>query len=49
MDTVSPRFSRIAVWDIVRVDFPFAAAATIRRRSGLVAAIPAVRGEFAVS
>jgi mRNA-degrading endonuclease toxin of MazEF toxin-antitoxin module len=48
MDAVSPRPSGIAVWDIVRVDFPFAEAATTRRRPGLVAAVPEVRGDFAV-
>lgn len=36
------------MWDIVRVDFPFAGEARTRRRPGLVAAIPAVHGAFAV-
>jgi len=48
MDAVSPRPNDIDVWDIVRGDFPFADAAVTRRRPGLVAAIPAVRGDFAV-
>jgi mRNA-degrading endonuclease toxin of MazEF toxin-antitoxin module len=48
MDAVSPRPVGIAVWDIVRVDFPFADEARTRRRPGLVAAIPAMHGDFAV-
>jgi mRNA-degrading endonuclease toxin of MazEF toxin-antitoxin module len=48
MDAVSPRPTDIAVWDIVRVDFPFADEARTRRRPALVAAIPAVPEQFAV-
>jgi mRNA-degrading endonuclease toxin of MazEF toxin-antitoxin module len=48
MDAASPPARGIAVWDIVRVDFPFADEARTRRRPGLVAAIPAVHGDFAV-
>jgi mRNA-degrading endonuclease toxin of MazEF toxin-antitoxin module len=48
MDATVPRPGRNAIWDIVRVDFPFADDARTRRRPGLVVAIPAVRGDFAV-
>jgi mRNA interferase MazF len=37
-----------AVWDVVRVAFPYADAPTTRRRPALVVAIPAVEGDFAV-
>jgi mRNA interferase MazF len=48
MDVMSPRPGGVAVWDIVRVDFPFADEARARRRPGLVVAVPSVHGEFAV-
>jgi mRNA-degrading endonuclease toxin of MazEF toxin-antitoxin module len=38
----------IAVWDIVRVDFPFADQPRTRRRPGLVVAVPAVQDDFAI-
>jgi hypothetical protein len=48
MDVVPLEAGDIAVWDIVRVDFPFADTARTRRRPGLVAAVPPVHGDFAV-
>jgi hypothetical protein len=48
MDAAAPRAGSIAVWDVVRIDFPFADDARTRRRPGLVVAIPEVSGSFAV-
>src|SRR4249919_3737329 len=48
MDVASPRSDRIAVWDVVSVDYPFADQARARRRPVLVAAIPDVHAEFEV-
>lgn len=48
MDTASPRTRDIGVWNVVRVDYPFADEARIRRRPALVIAVPAVRQDFAV-
>jgi hypothetical protein len=38
----------IAIWDIVRVDFPFADQPRTRRRPGLVVAVPVVQDDFAM-
>jgi mRNA-degrading endonuclease toxin of MazEF toxin-antitoxin module len=49
VDSVSPSTpSGIAVWDIVRVDFPFADEAKTRRRPGLIVAVPAMPRDIAV-
>lgn len=48
MDAVSPRPADTAVWDIVRVDYPFADQPSTRRRPGLVVAIPDVPGDLSV-
>lgn len=37
-----------SVWDIVRVEFPYAEAVAARRRPALIIAIPDVHDEFAI-
>lgn len=48
MDAEPLRPAGIAVWDIVRVDCPFADAARTRRRPALVVAMPPLHGDFTV-
>ena len=48
MDGLPPRASGFAVWDVVRVDFPYANETTLRRRPALVLATPPVHERFAV-
>jgi mRNA interferase MazF len=48
MDTVAPPPGPFSVWDIVRVDFPYADTAAIRRRPALMIAAPASQGGFTV-
>ena len=48
MGMVSSPERQPAVWDIVRVDFPYADQATARRRPALVVAVPDVHDDFAI-
>lgn len=48
MDIVTPPAGKVAPWDIVRVDFPFADQATTRRRPALVIAAPAATDAFSI-
>src|ERR1051326_3352658 len=48
MDASPSQSDGIAVWDIVRVDYPSADEARTRRRPALVVATPAVSDEFAI-
>lgn len=48
MGVVSSAARHPAVWDIVRVDFPYADQVTTRRRPALVVAVPDVHDDFAI-
>ncbi len=48
MDTVATHPPAPSVWDIVRVDFPFADRAETRRRPALVIAVVPVHADFAL-
>ncbi len=48
MEAAPPAEGAIASWDIVRVDFPFADEATIRRRPALVIATPLATDAFSM-
>jgi mRNA-degrading endonuclease toxin of MazEF toxin-antitoxin module len=48
MDDLAAPSGTIAPWDIVRVDFPFADAATTRRRPALVIATPSATVGFSI-
>ncbi len=48
MDAVSPHAGVPEVWDIVKVDFPFADRAEARRRPALVVATAHVRDDFSL-
>jgi len=43
---MAPNVEPLAVWDVVRVEFPYADEARTRRRPGLVIAAPDVVGPF---
>jgi len=48
MDAVTSPRERFAVWDIVRVAYPYADEVTTRRRPALVAAVPEVHDQFGI-
>ena len=48
MEAAPPPEGAIALWNIVRVDFPFADEATIRRRPALVIATPSATDAFSI-
>ena len=48
MDVVSSAGAGVAVWDIVRVDFPFADEARTRRRPALVIAVLPATEAFSI-
>lgn len=48
MDTVATHPPAPTVWDIVRVDFPFADRAETRRRPALVIAVVPVHADFSL-
>jgi mRNA-degrading endonuclease toxin of MazEF toxin-antitoxin module len=48
MDAVPPHPGSPSVWDTVRVDFPFADRAEVRRRPALVVAVAHVHADFSV-
>lgn len=48
MGAAPPAEGAIVSWDIVRVDFPFADEATIRRRPALVIATPSATDAFSM-
>jgi mRNA interferase MazF len=48
MDAVTSPWGGLAVWDIVRVAFPYADEATSRRRPALVVAVPEAHDQLGI-
>ena len=48
MELAKPSELSPAVWDIVRVDFPYADQAATRRRPALIVAVPDIHDDFAI-